>query len=185
MRVPKEVYQSSPRKFDSAPPELNYPGSYAVRKISRHGTVKLNSQCINVTTALRGYEIGLEPRQVGQPVRHRQRLDGVELELPLAGRTAIVGPNGSGKTTLLHAIHGLVRTQRGTIDAADAHGAPLAPRLALVLQRPVMLRRSALANVKSRLVSTCICVMPGRSYSIGSSTVLMLVSPLSSSRIME
>ena len=62
MRVPNDVYQPSPRKFDSTPPELNYPGGYAVRKMSRQGMVKLNSQRINVTTALRGYEIGLEPR---------------------------------------------------------------------------------------------------------------------------
>jgi hypothetical protein len=42
--------------------------------------------------------------------------------------------------------------------------------------------RSALAKVMPCFVCTCVCVMPGSSYSIGSSTVMMLTLPSASSR---
>ncbi|HYF57584.1 MAG TPA: ATP-binding cassette domain-containing protein [Burkholderiaceae bacterium] len=80
------------------------------------------------------------------------RLGGVEvlrdvsLELPVAGRTVIVGPNGAGKSTLLQAIHGMLPPESGRVDAEGPR-----PRLALVFQRPAMLRRSALANVEHAL----------------------------------
>ena len=69
-------------------------------------------------------------------------LDGVDLELPASRRTVVVGPNGAGKSTLLLALHGLLEPSAGRIE-----GVPSRPRLALVFQRPVMLRRSVRANV--------------------------------------
>ncbi|MEI7447241.1 MAG: ATP-binding cassette domain-containing protein [Burkholderiales bacterium] len=78
-------------------------------------------------------------------------LAGVDLELPLAGRTVIVGPNGAGKSTLLQAIHGLIAPSAGTVEAVDGAGRTRAARFALVFQRPVMLRRSARANVEHAL----------------------------------
>jgi tungstate transport system ATP-binding protein len=78
-------------------------------------------------------------------------LHDVHLELPLAERTIVVGPNGAGKSTLLQAIHGLVTPVSGTVEGIDAEGRPIAPRYALVFQRPVMLRRSALGNVEHAL----------------------------------
>jgi tungstate transport system ATP-binding protein len=73
-------------------------------------------------------------------------LDGIDLELPAAGRTVVVGPNGAGKSTLLMALHGLIAPSAGVVD-----GVPERPRLALVFQRPVMLRRSVRANVEHAL----------------------------------
>jgi tungstate transport system ATP-binding protein len=73
-------------------------------------------------------------------------LDGIDLDLPSSGRTVVVGPNGAGKSTLLMALHGLVEPSAGRID-----GVPVRPRLALVFQRPVMLRRSVRANVDHAL----------------------------------
>lgn len=61
MRVPKDVYQTSPRRFDPTPAELSYPSAYLVRKANHAGDVKLHNRRINVTSALRGYELGLEP----------------------------------------------------------------------------------------------------------------------------
>lgn len=69
-------------------------------------------------------------------------LDGIDLDLPSARRTVVVGPNGAGKSTLLLALHGLVEPHAGRVD-----GVPARPRLALVFQRPAMLRRSVRANV--------------------------------------
>jgi tungstate transport system ATP-binding protein len=73
-------------------------------------------------------------------------LDGIDLDLPAGGRTVVIGPNGAGKSTLLLALHGLVAPSAGRIG-----GEGVAPRLALVFQRPVMLRRTVRANVEHAL----------------------------------
>jgi putative transposase len=62
LRVPHDVYQASPRRFDPAPVELVYPGPYLVRKVNQAGSVKVRRQRISVSTTLRGYDVGLEPR---------------------------------------------------------------------------------------------------------------------------
>ena len=58
-----------------------------------------------------------------------------------AQRTVILGPNGAGKSTLLRLIHGLLRPSAGELRW------PQALTQAMVFQRPVMLRTTALANV--------------------------------------
>ena len=78
-------------------------------------------------------------------------LDGVDLSLPLRLRTAILGANGAGKTTLLQVIHGLVLPDSGAMAGRDAAGAAVAWRFGFVFQKPVMLRRSARANVEHAL----------------------------------
>jgi tungstate transport system ATP-binding protein len=77
----------------------------------------------------------------------RRIVDGVSLSIEAARRAVIVGPNGAGKSVLLRLCHGLLRPTAGTIrwNAPEVQGAPR--RQAMVFQRPVMLRRSALANV--------------------------------------
>ena len=65
-----------------------------------------------------------------------------DITIPLAAqRTVILGPNGAGKSTLLRLIHGLLRPSAGTLHW------PEALTQAMVFQRPVMLRTTALANV--------------------------------------
>jgi putative transposase len=61
MRTPAEVYEPSPRKFDSSPVELEYPSGYAVRKVQRQGTICIGSRHISISEALGGYRVGLEP----------------------------------------------------------------------------------------------------------------------------
>lgn len=53
----------------------------------------------------------------------------------------VMGPNGAGKSLLLRLCHGLIAPTAGRIEA------PPRAAQAMVFQRPVMLRRSALANV--------------------------------------
>jgi tungstate transport system ATP-binding protein len=77
----------------------------------------------------------------------RRILHGVSFALDAGPRTMIVGPNGAGKSVLLRLCHGLLVPTSGRI-VWNAREPPQAPRLqAMVFQRPVMLRRSALANV--------------------------------------
>ncbi|WP_316165904.1 MULTISPECIES: energy-coupling factor ABC transporter ATP-binding protein [unclassified Bradyrhizobium] len=73
-------------------------------------------------------------------------LEGVSLRITQGPPTMIVGPNGSGKTSLLRLCMGLVRASEGRMTwGGREESAPA--RRAFVFQRPVMLRRSAAANV--------------------------------------
>ena len=77
----------------------------------------------------------------------RRIIDGISLALEAGPRTVIVGPNGAGKSVLLRLCHGLLAPTSGTVAwrAPEPAGAPR--RQAMVFQRPVLLRRSARANV--------------------------------------
>jgi tungstate transport system ATP-binding protein len=77
-----------------------------------------------------------------------QRLiDDLSLTLDAATRTVVLGPNGAGKSLLLRLCHGLIRPTAGRIRWACADPARLRRQQAFVFQRPVLLRRSAAANV--------------------------------------
>ena len=76
-------------------------------------------------------------------------LDDLDLALDGAAPVAILGPNGAGKSVLLRVLHGLLAPSEGEITWS---GARVPPRdQAMVFQRPVLLRRSALANVEYAL----------------------------------
>ena len=69
-------------------------------------------------------------------------------------KTVIIGPNGAGKSLLLRLCHGLLTPSQGSVrwHGEDGPGGQHpARRQAMVFQRPVMLRRSALANVEYAL----------------------------------
>lgn len=70
----------------------------------------------------------------------------IDLDLGGAGATVVMGPNGSGKTTLLRLLHGAARLTGGTIEWACGEEQARAQQ-GFVFQRPVMLRRSVLANL--------------------------------------
>src|SRR3954452_3200592 len=72
-------------------------------------------------------------------------LDDVSLDLATATPTVLLGPNGSGKSTLLRLAMGLARPTAGRVTWGGR--AQPGERLAMVFQRPVMLRRTAAANV--------------------------------------
>jgi tungstate transport system ATP-binding protein len=81
----------------------------------------------------------------------RRIIDGVSLTLEAGVRTVIIGPNGAGKSVLLRLCHGLLRPTSGTIRWNTPELPGEARRQAMVFQRPVMLRRSALANLTHAL----------------------------------
>jgi tungstate transport system ATP-binding protein len=72
-------------------------------------------------------------------------LSDIDLVLGTGAPTVLLGPNGSGKSTLLRLAMGLVAPTSGRV----AWGGRTEPgeRLAMVFQRPVMLRRTAAANI--------------------------------------
>src|SRR5688500_10200174 len=72
-------------------------------------------------------------------------LHDVEMQLVHGLPTVLMGPNGCGKTTLLKLAMGLIAPTSGTI--AFGGGAAPAGSRAIVFQKPVMLRRTAAANV--------------------------------------
>jgi tungstate transport system ATP-binding protein len=80
-------------------------------------------------------------------------LDGISLVLLAdSAPTVLIGPNGAGKTTLLRAAMGLIPVSRGRITWGGRDKA--APeRLAILFQRPVMLRRSTAGNVRYALAA--------------------------------
>lgn len=78
-------------------------------------------------------------------------IDGVTFTLEAGPRTVIVGPNGAGKSLLLRLCHGLLTPTAGTIRWSGDAGPAASRQQAMVFQRPVMLRRSAAANVEFAL----------------------------------
>ena len=80
-------------------------------------------------------------------VKGRTIIDEVSCALETGSRTVILGPNGAGKSVLLRLCHGLLVPSSGRIEWRGAAAAQARRRQAMVFQRPVMLRRSALGNV--------------------------------------
>lgn len=77
----------------------------------------------------------------------RAIIDRVNLQLDEGTRTVILGANGAGKSVLMRLMHGLLAPSSGRIEWNDSDAKRLRARQAMVFQRPVMLRRSAFANV--------------------------------------
>ncbi|MFY7960694.1 MAG: energy-coupling factor ABC transporter ATP-binding protein [Elsteraceae bacterium] len=78
-------------------------------------------------------------------------LDRLDLVLEQGRRTLVLGPNGAGKSLLLRLCHGLIEPTSGSIRWAGGKLSTTDPaarrRQAMVFQRPVLLRRSAAANL--------------------------------------
>jgi tungstate transport system ATP-binding protein len=91
-----------------------------------------------------------------QEARYRVRniaiLDGISLAFAPGAPTVLIGPNGSGKTMLLRLAMGLIEPTSGSVTWGGRADTPPARR-AIVFQRPVMLRRSAAANIEYALSS--------------------------------
>jgi tungstate transport system ATP-binding protein len=75
----------------------------------------------------------------------RTIIEGLSAEIAAGPRTIILGPNGAGKSVLLRLCHGLLKPSAGRVDWRGTQNGR--GRQAMVFQRPVMLRRSAVANI--------------------------------------
>jgi tungstate transport system ATP-binding protein len=90
--------------------------------------------------------------QVSFAAREVTILDQITLTLAPGAPTVLIGPNGAGKTTLLRLAMGLIAASRGRVTWGDREQVPPTHR-AIVFQRPVMLRRSAAANIRYALAA--------------------------------
>ncbi|NKC32038.1 ATP-binding cassette domain-containing protein [Falsiroseomonas selenitidurans] len=74
-------------------------------------------------------------------------LQDVTLALEAGPPTLVIGPNGAGKSVLLRLLHGLLPPSAGRVTWEGPARHP-GRHQAMVFQRPVLLRRSVLANCR-------------------------------------
>ena len=77
-------------------------------------------------------------------VSFRDIIHPLSLEIEAGPSTIILGANGAGKSVLMRVMHGLLAPSAGRV---SWQGENARRKQAMVFQRPVMLRRSALENV--------------------------------------
>ena len=94
----------------------------------------------------------LQTRGLGFDSDGKRLLHDVDISVMSLRRTVIMGANGAGKSLLLRLLHGLIQPSSGEV---LWQGLPLdrdaRRRQAMVFQRPVMLRRSVIANLRFAL----------------------------------
>jgi tungstate transport system ATP-binding protein len=89
----------------------------------------------------------LELDRLGYQVGGQQLIDGLSARLEAGPRTLILGANGAGKSLTLRLAHGLLTPSSGAVRWCGSGGSRARQRQAMVFERPVLLRRSAAANV--------------------------------------
>ena len=80
----------------------------------------------------------------------REIIQSISCEIAAGTRTVILGPNGAGKSVLMRLCHGLLVPTSGRVrwqQDTKAQRARRARGQAMVFQRPIVLRRSVMANV--------------------------------------
>jgi len=90
----------------------------------------------------------LELRRLSYAANGKRVIDGLDLTINEPGITVIMGPNGAGKSVLLRLMHGLIAPTGGEVLwGGKPMSREIARRQAMVFQKPVLLRRSAGANI--------------------------------------
>jgi len=91
----------------------------------------------------------LKLQRLGFASNNLQLISDVSVTIDSPGTTVLMGPNGAGKSLLLRLMHGLLEPVSGKVLWNGAEpGDKLRQRQAMVFQRPVLLRRSVLANLE-------------------------------------
>ena len=93
----------------------------------------------------------LEVGDVSFAAGGKQIIEDVSFTLEDSTCTLILGPNGAGKSVLMRLLHGLLPATSGSIRWGGLAPSQARHRQGMVFQRPVMLRRSVLGNLKHML----------------------------------
>lgn len=64
--VPAELYRRSERRYEPELGAVEYPLEYWRRRVTTSGCIKVDGRLIMITTALRGWEVGLQPLAAGR-----------------------------------------------------------------------------------------------------------------------
>lgn len=88
---------------------------------------------------------------LGYRVAGRSLLRDINVRFAAGGPSVILGPNGSGKSLTLRLAHGLLKPTSGRVRWSGANAGDASLRQAMVFERPVLLRRTVIANVEYAL----------------------------------
>ena len=78
----------------------------------------------------------------------RMLVKNLSIRLEAGPRSVILGPNGAGKSLTLRMAHGLLDPSSGSVRWRGPAAEHAKVHQAMVFERPVLLRRSAAANVE-------------------------------------
>jgi tungstate transport system ATP-binding protein len=85
-------------------------------------------------------------------VNAKKLINNLSFELEADGITALIGPNGAGKSLTLRLLHNLIEKTSGTISWNNETNQELIQNSqAMVFQKPVLLRRSVIENLRYNL----------------------------------
>jgi transposase InsO family protein len=74
MRCPGELYVPSTRRYAGTPQSLTYPAGFLERKVHKSGTIRIHRSEIMITTAIQGWNVGLQPVSAQECVVYFGRL---------------------------------------------------------------------------------------------------------------
>ena len=89
----------------------------------------------------------LEVEGLGFSAGGKSLLRGLSFKVTSGQRIVLLGPTGAGKSLTLRLCHGLERPSAGSVTWRGPRGAEAKLHQAMVFQRPILLRRSAAANI--------------------------------------
>ena len=90
----------------------------------------------------------IEFRDVSFKIGNKQLIHNINCRLGPTGKTVIMGPNGAGKSLFLRLLAGLLQPSSGRITSSFGQtNSAQKPCYSMVFQNPVMLRRTAFANI--------------------------------------
>jgi hypothetical protein len=61
MKCPGQLYEVSPRRYEGTPRRLSYPSGWLERQVHGRGTIQVEGRRVLISTALAGWNVGLEP----------------------------------------------------------------------------------------------------------------------------
>ncbi|GGA13442.1 ATP-binding cassette domain-containing protein [Neptunicoccus cionae] len=97
--------------------------------------------------------IRLQIDQASLTFKGTRRLGPLDLDLELSGITAVLGPNGAGKSLFLSLCHGTLLPDRGAVRWQGQPARDSRAARGVMLQSPVVLRRSVAGNIEFALQS--------------------------------